>query len=431
MKVEFTLTWLKAAMIAGGALLLGLVVIWSGMISISAASGHIAPVRWLLAWTLESAVARKSMLEATARPEDLSDPSLVRRAAGHYATECAFCHAAPDVAQSTVVESMTPAPPRLEDAVGEWDDDELFWIVKNGLKYTGMPAWPTQERDDEVWAQVAFLRALPDLTQEEYRQLAYGAEGGMEPLLLSPDARDASFEQALADCARCHGQDGHGVAENAFPVIAGQPEEYLHATLLAFAEGERDSGFMGPPARRYDPEMLRELAAYYADQPATAATTALQATEAPAAGASLAPDEEIAVLADSSAHASALQDRAGHLDGDGHVSGMPVPIPSAGGPPGAFPAMADLGRRIATTGLPSRDIPACDSCHGRGAQRPDAAYPYLAGQPEWYLSEHLRLFRDGVRGGTPYAEIMTKIAVHMTDEQIEAVAAWYAGEFKP
>ena len=44
----------------------------------------------------------------------------------------------------------------LEDSVVDWSDEELFWIVKNGFKYTGMPAWPAQGRDDEVWAQVAF-----------------------------------------------------------------------------------------------------------------------------------------------------------------------------------------------------------------------------------------------------------------------------------
>ena len=133
---------------------------------------------------------------------------------------------------------MVPSPPRLEDSVGDWSDEELFWIVKNGFKYTGMPAWPAQGRDDEVWTQVAFLRALPDITAATYADLALGGgtvdydlEAGGQALV----ALDGIFENALENCARCQGRDGlgqgQGAASGAFPIIAGQPAPYLSATL--------------------------------------------------------------------------------------------------------------------------------------------------------------------------------------------------------
>ena len=53
-------------------------------------------------------------------------------------------------------------------------------------------------------------------------------------------------------------------------------------------------------------------------------------------------------------------------------------------------------------------------------------YPRLAGQPAWYLSTHLQLWKHRQRGGGPYAHLMAKIAPHLTDEQIEALALWYA-----
>ena len=129
-----------------------------------------------------------------------------------------------------------------------------------------MPAWPAQGRDDEVWAQVAFLRALPDMTAATYADLALGGgvvdddlEAGGQALA----ALDGIFENALENCARCHGRDGLGrgdrTAEGAFPIIAGQPAPYLNATLLAFAQGRRESGFMQPPASRYDAQTLAEL----------------------------------------------------------------------------------------------------------------------------------------------------------------------------
>jgi hypothetical protein len=64
--------------------------------------------------------------------------------------------------------------------------EQLFSIVKHGIKFTGMPAWPVQQRDDEVWAMVAFLRRLPDLDAAGYRRLAYGEPdvgSGAEPPL--------------------------------------------------------------------------------------------------------------------------------------------------------------------------------------------------------------------------------------------------------
>ena len=55
---------------------------------------------------------------------------------------------------------MLPPPPELSKAAKEWKDEELFWIVKHGIKYTGMPSWVAAERDDEVWSVVAFLKRL-------------------------------------------------------------------------------------------------------------------------------------------------------------------------------------------------------------------------------------------------------------------------------
>lgn len=414
MRIDFILTWKKvaAALVLAG--LLGLLVSWSGIVSISAASGHLPPTRWFLGWTMENAVKRQSLLVEVPADLDLADPALIRRAAGHFATGCSPCHGAPGVAQSPVVEGMTPRPPRLEASIGHWDDRELFWIVENGIKYSGMPPWPAQRRDDEVWAQVAFLRALPYMSGETYAEIALGGgivEGTLQTL------GDGMVESALADCARCHGRDGLGrgseEADGAFPIIAGQPKAYLYATLLAFREGRRESGFMEPPARRYEPAVLRTLAAHYARQPRPPYAMVAREDPAPA-------DSGRGLL-----RRASVQDEAGHLEGAGTVFGLAVPLPAPGGPPGTRRSLLELGRRIALEGLRARKIPACESCHGIG-DAPHAIYPYLAGQPEWYLSRHLELWRDGHRGGTSYAHVMSEIARHMIPEQIEAVSAWYA-----
>ncbi|MFN2428348.1 MAG: cytochrome c, partial [Candidatus Binatia bacterium] len=73
--------------------------------------------------------------------------------------------------QPRIAAAMTPKPPDLRTVALTFDPEELFYIVKHGIKFTGMPAWPALERDDEVWAVVAFLRMLPTLDPGEYLEL--------------------------------------------------------------------------------------------------------------------------------------------------------------------------------------------------------------------------------------------------------------------
>jgi cytochrome c553 len=406
MRIDFILTWRKLVLAGVGAVVLALLVSLSGLVSIAASTGHFGPVGWFLHWTMGNSVDRQSMLITVPKGIDLADPALVQRTAGHFATGCATCHGAPGVPQSPVVLNMTPAPPRLEEQVGEWEDRELFWIVKHGIKYSGMPSWVADNRDDEVWAQVAFLKALPDMTPEHYADLAFGP--GKATIAAE---QGEGFETALADCSRCHGRDGlgrgTGEAAGAFPIIAGQPETYLLATLRAYATGARQSGVMRPAAARQDEATLAALAKWYAAQPAAE---------------SVAPEE---------ATAETRQERrdgipAQILPSGARIETSIVSTAAAGGLPLERAALLDLGRQIAEEGIAARKIPACDTCHGAEGRARNGHYPYLGGQPEWYAKTHLHLWKEEERGGTMFSHLMAKIAIHLTDEQIDAVAAWYA-----
>ncbi|NDV88870.1 c-type cytochrome [Aurantimonas aggregata] len=431
MRIAFVATWKTLFAAIAGAVVLAFAVSLSGLVPIAASSGHFGPVGWFLHFTMQNVVDRQSMLIEVPEDIDLDDPALVRRSVGHFATGCAACHGAPGVPQSPVVLSMTPPPPRLEAQVPEWEDRELFWIVKHGIKYSGMPAWPTLDRDDEVWAQVAFLRALPEMTPQIYADLALGGarptlelEAGGETLA----ALDGIVEEALADCARCHGRDGLGAGpdSDAFPVIAGQPEPYLFATLQAFAEGDRHSGFMQPPARRYPEDVLRRLAAWYAGRP-TPGGQAANPVAPPQAGLPPSSPEEPGTAA-TDAPQAAREDGIPPqiLPAEARTDNQLVPAAAAGGLPEEGQELLALGRLIAERGIPSRKIPACESCHGAAERDQNPLYPYLAGQPEWYARTHLHLWKEDDRGGTRFSHLMRPIAINLTDEQIDAVAAWYA-----
>jgi cytochrome c553 len=146
--------------------------------------------------------------------------------------------------------------------MARWDSRELFQIVKHGIKFTAMPAWPAPQRADEIWTMVAFLRALPNLTPDAYRELAFGGTTTSDGV------------SAIERCARCHGTDGMGRGGD-FPVLAGQRPEYLHNALLAYRSGNRHSGFMRSEAAELDDQARTAVVTHFAQLPRTGEQTPL------------------------------------------------------------------------------------------------------------------------------------------------------------
>lgn len=229
----------------------GFLVAWSGLYSVAASRGHWAITTWLLHFTLRNSVETHSL---GIRPPALDDPGLIRLGAGHFATGCAVCHGAPDTPSSVAFHHMLPKPPDLTHAADQWQAEELFWIVKNGFKFTGMPAWPAQGRDDEVWAMVAFLQALPELTPEQYGVLT-GAEH-------APDSTPL-----LAGCAACHGDGNEYPASALVPVLHGTQQIYLERALREYRSGLRQSGVMQHAASTLGDADIAMLARHYATLP--------------------------------------------------------------------------------------------------------------------------------------------------------------------
>lgn len=343
----------------------------------------------------------------------LDDPGLVMKGAGHYATDCMPCHSAPGQRRAMVVEQMVPAPPYLTNVLDDWEPQQLHWIVKHGIKYTAMPAWSTQLRDDEVWAMVAFLQRLPGMGAAQYRALAYG------PLAASPGAAEGARLSTMDlpplssvdNCARCHGADGEGRGNGAIPRLAGQREGYLLASLQAYARGKRHSGIMQPVAAGLDAAQMQALARHYAslslpgDVPANASVTAGAAS----------------VTA-----SMASPDAAGDNTADTSILAPPSAASSATTPAPSSPDDARArGARLAMHGSGNQRIAACRHCHGPGATQRNPLYPRLAGQHPGYLALQLRLFQQDQRGGTRYRHVMHRAASALSEQQVDDLAAYY------
>jgi mono/diheme cytochrome c family protein len=101
-----------------------------------------------------------------------SEPERLKAGLEGYRTLCVGCHGAPGVDPSPIGDGLNPPAPDLTLArVQERSDGELFWLVQNGIRMTGMPAFGPTHREEQIWEIVAFLRHLPELTPEEERAL--------------------------------------------------------------------------------------------------------------------------------------------------------------------------------------------------------------------------------------------------------------------
>lgn len=147
---------------------------YSGIFNVAATARDATAVRWILETTRENSVRRGAEQISLA---DLSDHMRLPRGAKAFNDMCAGCHGAPGRGSFLGANDMNPPPPDLAKMAAERSPQALFWVIKNGLRMTGMPAWGPTHSDDQLWDLVAFMSQLPELTPERYRALAE-AQGG-------------------------------------------------------------------------------------------------------------------------------------------------------------------------------------------------------------------------------------------------------------
>lgn len=101
-------------------------------------------------------------------------PTVLAEARAHFADHCAFCHANDGSGQTEIGQNLYPkAPDMRQSGTQSLSDGELFYIIHNGIRLTGMPAWGEgpPEEDLESWKLVHFIRHLPELSPEELAEM--------------------------------------------------------------------------------------------------------------------------------------------------------------------------------------------------------------------------------------------------------------------
>lgn len=157
----------------------GFAFLYSGLYPMGADSPHNSLTYWALETLRENSIERASRTLAL---PDLSSPDLILAGGADYNEMCAACHLKPGKGESDMSTGLYPLPPNLTippylHMVGETSERvsrlarKQFWVIKHGIKASGMPAWGKTHDDQRIWAMVAFLQQLPRLTSAQYQTL--------------------------------------------------------------------------------------------------------------------------------------------------------------------------------------------------------------------------------------------------------------------
>jgi mono/diheme cytochrome c family protein len=146
---------------------------------------------------LEEAVARRlrhlaTPPDARARRNPLAaTPEVLAEARAHFADHCAMCHANDGSGETPIGRGLYPKAPDMRTAATqELSDGELYYIIRNGIRFTGMPAWGAAgaQDDRDSWGLVHFMRRLPSLTAEELTEMRRMNPKGPEELAAEREA---------------------------------------------------------------------------------------------------------------------------------------------------------------------------------------------------------------------------------------------------
>jgi mono/diheme cytochrome c family protein len=147
--------------------------IYSGVFNIAADDPH-----WPLTYKILTVLRDRSVKARSAAITlpALDDDRSIRLGAGNYDAMCTPCHLSPGTEESELSRGLYPKPPSWRE-LGQVDADKAFWIIKHGIKMSGMPAWGKSMSDPHIWNIVALLKKLPQLTPDAYRKLVESSPG--------------------------------------------------------------------------------------------------------------------------------------------------------------------------------------------------------------------------------------------------------------
>lgn len=153
----------------------------SGLYPVGADVRHYPWTHWFLETLRDQSIARAA--RDIKVPDDLDTSERLLAGGADYNDMCAVCHLKPGKQESDFSIGLYPTPLNLSL---KWDQNlsredllkRQFWVIKHGIKASGMPAWGETHSDDRIWNMVSFLQRLPELNETQYQILSARGESG-------------------------------------------------------------------------------------------------------------------------------------------------------------------------------------------------------------------------------------------------------------
>lgn len=212
--------------------------VYSGIYNVSALGQHTQPMYALIDDSLRASIRlRASAIEPPSMDNiDWRNDGLLL-----YQTHCIQCHGAPGVAPDLFALGLTPKPTATMEMARSRSERELFWVIKHGIKMSGMPAWEYRLTDRQMWSLVAFIRESRNLSVAEYQTLAEQAVA-QEPAPPQSFDRAGAGNTAIAKghaathqygCVTCHViPDVTGATSHVGPSLEGMADRAFIAGVL-------------------------------------------------------------------------------------------------------------------------------------------------------------------------------------------------------
>ena len=141
-------------------LLAALVVTRLGLMPVSADGTHSRLEARIMPVVLHASIVRHAAGETNPVPLNADN---LKAGVDTYKAMCARCHSTPEGNASVYGQSFYPPAPQLPKGMSQYTDSQLFWLIKHGIRNTGMPAWGSMLSDEEIWQIVSLLKNSQDL----------------------------------------------------------------------------------------------------------------------------------------------------------------------------------------------------------------------------------------------------------------------------
>ncbi|HEY8540346.1 MAG TPA: cytochrome c [Steroidobacteraceae bacterium] len=181
-----------------------LVILLSGAYSTAATKQHFWITYRLLETGLKYSVAAAA--DDIVVP-DLSHVASIEVGYACYRQHCISCHGAPGIPSASWGRGQLPGPSNLAQSGREWPAHHLFYVIKKGIRMSGMPAWEFAISEEGIWSTVLFVRFLPQQTRASYEQLAAEAQevSCPRPVRAPPYSKElAQITLRQYSCDTCH-----------------------------------------------------------------------------------------------------------------------------------------------------------------------------------------------------------------------------------